>query len=91
MANFMENGMLEKWHDFHIDAVGKNRTTLKIRSIVVDRPFAYNFIREASDSMKDKGFIKVILTNGDTTWSYNLTKSKWERWGSPVLSGHSYS
>lgn len=77
-AEELEQNMLAQGDDVSIAAVGPNSETLRIRWVLIDRPFVYKFINQSTvqvQMIKAAGFKKLILTDGyDKSWSYDVDK-----------------
>lgn len=75
VARTLENSMLAQGYDMEISAIGPGHTTLRIKYVLADRPFAYQTAnsREITGTARDAGFKRILLYDGfDESWSIPL-------------------
>jgi hypothetical protein len=74
-AGELEKKFLSGGQDFVIQAIGEKATNLRIKWVLIGRPFVYKTVNETDflQSMRRRGFKKVTFTDGyDGVWVYDL-------------------
>ena len=77
IAKTMERNMLDKGFDAYVTTQGPQNETLKIKFILISRPFVHQMCNdgETMGNFRNVGFKKIIFTDGyDSTWTVDLTK-----------------
>lgn len=72
-----ENALLSKGMDVVVTASGSEKTTFKMKYVLINRPFVYNLANDGTtlETLHHKGFTKAIYTDGyDKTWTFDLKK-----------------
>jgi hypothetical protein len=79
-ASNLEHKMLMAGHDYYVSTEGKYNEVIKIKYVLVGRPFCTQFVNsDMPDQLKKLGFRKVIMSNGyDFTITWNLQAENWE-------------
>lgn len=71
-----ERAMLGRGHDFYFTLTGKNKDELRVKYVLIDRPFVYQFQRDYADLIREMGtlgFRKIHLTDGyESEWTINI-------------------
>jgi hypothetical protein len=76
-ARDLEHKFLSDGQDFEIRAQGDNAATLRIKWVLIGRPFVYKMVNEGDfmANMKKRGFRTVVFTDGyNGTWRYDVPK-----------------
>jgi hypothetical protein len=76
-AERLETNFLKDGRDAVFTVSGPKNTVLTMKYVLINRPFIYKIENESSliRDAKDRGFAKVILTDGfGKTWTWDLTK-----------------
>ena len=72
-----ERELLSKGMDVDITASGPEKKTIKIKYILINKPFVYKMTIEGKmmERLDGMGFTKAILTDGyDKTWDFDIKK-----------------
>jgi hypothetical protein len=76
-TKYLERKYLEKGLDIYVTSIGPDKTTIKLKYILMSRPLLYKLLSETQflDELKSHGFKKAIFTDGyRDTWDFDLTK-----------------
>lgn len=76
-ANETEHKFLSQGQDYRIEAFGPKATSLRIKWVLIGRPYVYKAMNEGdlAGNLRKRGFKKVIFTDGyDAAWTYDLSK-----------------
>lgn len=74
-AEEYERSLLDKGMDVHVDVLGKENTTLKIKWVLVSRPLVHKLINDESfiGNLRKRGFQKLICSDGyNSSWTVDL-------------------
>jgi hypothetical protein len=74
-AGLMERRFLNKGMDVYVSLAGKDKTTLRIKYVLVSRPLAHQLANDGAtlDSLRKVGFKKLILEDGyNESWSIDF-------------------
>ena len=77
-ADELERKFLSNGQDFDISAIGDKNSTLRIKWVLIGRPFVYKMVNEGDflQNMKKRGFRTVVFTDGyNGTWRYDVPKN----------------
>lgn len=71
-AQVLENQMLSRGLDAHVEAVGSGRKNLRITYVLANRAWAFREMedKDFNATLRTAGFVKIIFTDG-----YNYTQS----------------
>lgn len=72
LARKIEEIYLDGGMDVRVTAEGKKSDILKISYILMNRVFVHEFQKVNMEKLKEAEFRKIILTNGDDSWSFTL-------------------
>lgn len=75
IAETWETSLLDKGMSVDVTAEGKEKTTLKLKYVLVSKAFAHNLTKngEFIQTLRNAGFKKLVMTDGyDDTWHLEL-------------------
>lgn len=72
-----EDALLSKGMDVVVTASSPEKTTFKMKYVLMNRPLVHKLINEGDmlENLHGRGFTKAIFTDGyDKTWTFDLKK-----------------